>query len=90
MQEEKCYTCFLAKLSDSDKTALDCVDQSISSTSRLLDLMEKRYRIKDFKQSRKLYKFPKRQRIKAAALWKKFETEVDQLYYTFLGEDLYI
>jgi len=72
-----------------DRLSIDELDQKVKIHSEKLNLLEKKYRIKNYKDSRNIYKYPVTERANVLQLWKLLEDSSDDLDYLFIDEDLY-
>jgi len=72
-----------------DRFEIDELDQKVKNHSEKLTLLEKKYRISNYNESRNIQRYPITERANVIKLWNSIEEISDDLDYLFIDEDLY-
>ena len=80
----------LSYATDLDLTEIDHLNKNVKDTSQELTTLEKKYNIKNYKESRNPQKYPENERAKVIYLWNALTKRSEELDYLFIDEDLYV
>ena len=79
----------LTYASGCDRHEISSVHYKIQNSSSKLSLLEKKYKIKNFKQSRNPKNYPIKVRSNVIRLWGDIDSGAKDLDFLFIDEDLY-
>jgi hypothetical protein len=72
-----------------DLSEISRVHDNYQTYSHQLSLLEKKYKITNYYDSRNLKNYPENERHNAARLWRVIESCSDDVDFLFIDEDLY-
>ena len=81
--------CMLSKATSADLVEISKVHKKIKTTSDKLSLLERKYKIRNFRDSLNVNNYPKHIRPKVAKLWYYFKQGASDLDFLFIDEDYY-
>lgn len=79
----------LSKSTEVDRFEIDKVHNAIKQSCDELSSIEKKYKIKSYRDSRKIHNFPLEERANILRLWQIIFRSADELDFLFIDEDLY-